>query len=184
MAVTRVTEKKLIRVDQNAGGYENPSMLIWKDRHGEKVHWLFNGYLKRQSLITSKSKTVNSVSTNSTNPYDLEYIKAFERVLRKESVEAFELYAPEVMDYYHTDDDLGEVLLSERETLQSLAESNKVYMLINPTTWDTTENSIPVGAKVIEVDVDGNSFDFGHKGEGHFTFSCRVISQPNQTLRG
>lgn len=183
MAVTRVTEKKLVRI-VDVADYQSPIALEWLGPHGDFNQWVFAGELSQKVGVYDEVITKSLVSNSSFRPYDLEYIEAFEKALSKKSRESIDVVAPDVQDYYWTNPDTSErELISERETLKTLVKSPYIKMLINPITWDTIDgNGFPVGPKWMRVFIDGSSFSFGDKGGGHYSLSFTIIKQPDLTL--
>lgn len=182
MAVTRVTEKKLARVIDVAD-YSYPICLEWLSPHGDFVQWVFAGEMTQQVSVFDEVVAKSLVSNSSFRPYDIEYIEAFEKALSKKARESIDVVAPDVQDYYWTNPDTSQrELISERDTLKTLVKSPYIKMLINPVTWDTTENGFPVGPKWMRVFIEGTSFSFGDKGGGHYSLSFTIIKQPDLTL--
>lgn len=182
MAVNRVTEQKVARIIDTSN-YENPIHLSWLGDDGDMRHWCFCGQLDETVMLKNEEVINKTVNNSSYWPYNIEWTESFQAVLSRDTEDTFEVYAPDVRDYYVTDADDGVVLNSEREYLRSLSRSPYVLMLLNPITWDTVIDSIPQFPKWMRVFVSGRSFSFGELGNSHYSLSFKIKKQPNLSLK-
>lgn len=182
MAVTRVTEKKIVRI-KRIPNCEYPICLIWLGQLGEWHHWVFAGNMSEQIDVGSVIKAESYVSRSTWRPYDIQFAEAFTKQLSKEINQSLMVMTDDVQEYYTTDADTGQrVLISERDTLRTLIKSPYVNMLLNPFTWDTIVSGVLVGVQLMRVFVDGKSFDFADSGNGSHSLSFRIMKQPDQVM--
>lgn len=170
MAVTQVTEKKLVRVIDPAN-WETPVYLAWVNKLGGWSFWLFNGTYEEKDAVIRQTTTENSESFIDYRPwrFDTEYMEAWTHVLERVIQQGLIASAENV-----TADD--------RIRIRGIVHSPMVVLLLNPDTWDTIDNGYPVGCRWERVFIDGSLYDFGDPGHGSYDISFRIKKQPLRTL--
>jgi len=171
MAVTQVTEKKVIRVI-DPSNWENPVFLAWVNKKGGWEFQLFNGAYEEKDKVNSESITQNREGFVDFEPYrfDVEYIQAWSHVLNREIQQGMTVSAEDI-----TEDD--------RNRIRGIVHSPMVVYLKNPATWDTVDGSgTPIGCVWERVFIDGSLYDFGNPGQGSYDISLAIKTQPLITL--
>lgn len=163
MAITgRISVQQILKVN-NRPTCQHPVVLYWLNRLGGVEYFEFNGSFDDSIEIDGQVIASENKAPQDWRPYDVEYMRAFEKVLSRDSRDSITCFA-------------GALNTHERETLKSLVDSPKVLLLTNPTTWDEVGGS---GPAPIEVFIEGRSFNFGNKHQNLWDIYFTITKQPN-----
>lgn len=170
MAVTRVTEQKVVRV-VDPSNWAHPVYLAWVNKLGGWSFYLFKGTYEEKDKVLDEQRTENSESfvAYQYSRFDVEYIEAWGHVLSRIVQQGLTCSAEDV------DEDT-------RLRIRGLVHSPMIVMLKNPSTWDTVVSGAPVGAKWERVYMDGSLYDFGDPGHGSYDITFQISTQTLKTL--